>query len=53
MVKFTENKISLTKQQLADVKSFEHDLANNDVEFAFTGSISEGKAYLQGLSESC
>lgn len=52
MLKLAESKtISFTKQQLVEIESFKSDLANNDVEFAFTGSLLEGKAYLQGLSE--
>lgn len=46
-----KKKIALTKEQLEVVKAYEAELAKGNVEFAFEGSLLEGKAYLQGAND--
>lgn len=43
------NKVVFTKEQALEVKKFESDLDSGNVEFAFDGTILEGKAYLEGI----
>ena len=45
------DKIILTKEQIEEVQKFKIDLQNDSIDFAFEGSLLEGKAYLNGLAE--
>lgn len=43
------NKIVFTKDQSLEIEKFGKDLGAENVEFAFEGSLLEGKAYLEGI----
>ena len=45
-----KKKVALTKKQLKEIEEFKADLAKGNVEFAFEGSLLEGKAFLQGAN---
>jgi hypothetical protein len=44
----SKKKIALSKKQIKDIEEFKAELAKGNVEFAFEGSLLEGKAFLQG-----
>lgn len=45
-----KKKIVFTKKQLKEIEEFKVELAKGNVEFAFEGSLLEGKAFLQGAN---
>jgi hypothetical protein len=43
-----KKKIAFSKKQIQEIEEFKEELAKGNVEFAFEGSLLEGKAFLQG-----
>lgn len=43
--------VNFTKQQVEDIKKFQTDLTEGNVEFAFEGNMLEGITFLEGFTQ--